>query len=625
MAEPTVALSSEPTSRAQISTLHLSDVLGQRSFSYHELVHDEFRLLRILPRKMTTIKCEILHASLDDPPDYIALSYTWGDPQDTRRIILDGHTLSVSSSLHGALEALRQTKETTLVWADALCINQQDRSERDKQVRRMGSIYTAATSVAIWLGPEADNSPAAIQLLRELELSADSPATIPDMISSRVGGDEIPATVALFDRAYWKRLWVVQEVLNAQKIRVYCGSTITDWQTYVTAHQVFRGAENFTNYHFPAGQKVGKHVAVSQDGLSYSEVLAHRGPGSFSDLRSHVMLEEGSLLAVLLVCRGKLASDPRDKVYGILGILPEVIQEEFPVDYSLSTKEVYTNVVDYLLCTTNRLDIICEAIHHPFHPVSASGLPSWVPDWSHIPKTTALGSRYRFEASGDTNAQYKFKDVLRNKLEISAIPLDTVYLHGMAVGTQNNLADYLMAFWHWRELVLANENTEDRRDGPISNIAKRDAFCRTICLDQIPSQRENDWTSVVLHIFSNLLHSRYPHLRQDSELQSYGNSHVGIEPDACLSILQRYIGARMMGHCFCVTEGGLYGMGTGFSTRDDLIVVPLGCSTPILLRPDGYQGEYRFVGDVYVDGYMRGEAVEEWKEGKRQLKTFVMH
>jgi len=51
------------------------------------------------------------------------------------------------------------------------------------------------------------------------------------------------------------------------------------------------------------------------------------------------------------------------------------------------------------------------------------------------------------------------------------------------------------------------------------------------------------------------------------------------------------------------------GMGTGFMAVDDIVVVPLGCSTPIILRRGGINGEYEFVGDVYIDGYMEGEAV----------------
>lgn len=59
------------------------------------------------------------------------------------------------------------------------------------------------------------------------------------------------------------------------------------------------------------------------------------------------------------------------------------------------------------------------------------------------------------------------------------------------------------------------------------------------------------------------------------------------------------------------------GMGSGYMTAGDLVVVPFGCSTPVMLRPEGRRDEYRYIGDVYVDGYMFGEAVGEWEKGER--------
>jgi hypothetical protein len=111
----------------------------------------------------------------------------------------------------------------------------------------------------------------------------------------------------------------------------------------------------------------------------------------------------------------------------------------------------------------------------------------------------------------------------------------------------------------------------------------------------------------------------------DEELQSYLSADVGIPPDARRSLLQEHIGDKMMGRCFCLTKEGRLGMGTGFMAPEDVVVVPLGCNTPILLRSEGSKGEYRFIGDVFIDGYMRGKAVDRWQEGKRKLKTFVIH
>jgi len=81
----------------------------------------------------------------------------------------------------------------------------------------------------------------------------------------------------------------------------------------------------------------------------------------------------------------------------------------------------------------------------------------------------------------------------------------------------------------------------------------------------------------------------------------------------------------MMGRTFCLTTGERMGMGTGFMAPGDIIVVPLGCSTPVILRAEGGRGEYRLVGDVYVTGYMYGRAIDQWKDGSRELQKFVLH
>jgi hypothetical protein len=597
---------------------------NDKSYLYNELEWNEIRLVKILPARMAAIRCEIIHVSLDKPPSYIAISYAWGDAADTRKIQLHGNTISITSSLHGALDALRQKSEPVLVWADALCINQQNREERTQQVQLMTNIYSNANSVAIWLGQDTDESSLAIHFLCEVSEHADSIEKITRLIGSRLRRRYFEATVSLFERDYWSRLWVVQEVFNARhSISVYCGSINLPWSVFTRASQVFRRHKGDLDHYFPGGANDGTRHIVSQSQLTYSQVLVHQGPGSLSDLRSFMGLGEGSLLEVLRTCRRKLAADPRDKVFGILGVLPEHVRRDFQPDYSLSVKEVYTNVVDYLLSTTERLDVICEAIYFPLHTPS-SPLPTWVPDWGHIPQTSALGLSYNFTASGTTTVEFKFLDDRRNKLEIAAIPLDTIHRHGIAVGTLCALADFLMAFLHWRALLLSHH--DENSTGPNSGLpAIQDAFCRTLCLDQVPPKWSKNWTQVVHHLFASLLHSRLPHIPLDDELRSYLAIDVGINPDAQRRLLQEHIGARMMGRCFCLTGEGRLGMGSGFMAPDDVVVVPLGCYTPILLRPEGSRGEYRFVGDVYIHGYMRGKAVKQYEQGKRQLQKFVIH
>jgi hypothetical protein len=79
--------------------------------------------------------------------DYVALSYTWGDPKETREIFVNGKSVQVTVNLEAALRVLRgkaPVKAGLKLWIDALCINQEDNDEKEVQVKRMADIYQRA-------------------------------------------------------------------------------------------------------------------------------------------------------------------------------------------------------------------------------------------------------------------------------------------------------------------------------------------------------------------------------------------------------------------------------------------------------------------------------------------------
>lgn len=114
---------------------------------------------------------------------------------------------------------------------------------------------------------------------------------------------------------------------------------------------------------------------ISSYGQLWSKVLCDHGPSNMRDEKRPN--ESTNLLRMLLSHREKLCNEPRDRVYAVLGLLAAHERSQFPVDYTVSVREIFTNVVDYLLRTTQRLDVICATIHFPLHPNRFS-LPSWV-------------------------------------------------------------------------------------------------------------------------------------------------------------------------------------------------------------------------------------------------------
>jgi hypothetical protein len=508
--------------------------------------------------------------------------------------------------------AVRRKKEEVLVWVDALCINQQDKDERAAQVRLMGQIYSGASSVAIWIGQEYAESALAMQLLQKVARNSIDPEY---MKSTR--NLESLALFNLFKRDYWKRLWgkwpysvlrvlyadqnqVVQEVLLGNNKMVYCGYSVFPWEVYQKAAEAFWDKD--------------------------SDPHIRQGPSGFPDRDTLKQLGDESLLEAMRACRKKLSENPRDKVFGILGLLSDATQRDFPVDYDQSVKAVYTDVVDHLMSTTEKLDVIRESIHFPLH-VNSIGLPSWCPDWSHIPAVSGLGRTFKFaasnNASGSTKAQYRFHDE-RRKLEISAIRIDAVMATGVAVGTFCSAQDYLITFLQWRAVLLHELKIKEGNESH----SMHKSFCRTLCLGQVPSEwsQPEVWRDLCYHVFAALVRERMPRLPMDEDLRRYADATGLIEPGARRKFLQDHFGNRMMGRSLCITKSGLIGLGSGYMTAKDIVVVPFGCSTPILLRPESRRDEYCYVGDIYIDGFMNGEAVAEMetKDPKRVVSKYML-
>ncbi|PMD17924.1 hypothetical protein NA56DRAFT_578071, partial [Hyaloscypha hepaticicola] len=124
--------------------------------THRPLTRDNIRLLTLQPGLFNDpIHCQLEQVSLRAGHTYEALSYVWGDARDTAPMILDKTPYHITKNLECALRYMRYKESPRVLWADAICINQNDPDEKSKQVPMMGEIYSEATKVYAWLG-EAD-------------------------------------------------------------------------------------------------------------------------------------------------------------------------------------------------------------------------------------------------------------------------------------------------------------------------------------------------------------------------------------------------------------------------------------------------------------------------------------
>ncbi|PMD67661.1 HET-domain-containing protein, partial [Hyaloscypha bicolor E] len=251
--------------------------------------------------------------------NYEALSYTWGSPEDgVREIRLGGKPFDVRINLWWALDHLRYPDRPRILWIDALCIDQSNEIERNHQVRQMGLVYREASKVIVWLGLPAANSNAAFEFIVDGNTASLDIQAGACEISNPVHTTNLNAFFALCERGYWSRLWVVQEIVLAKELMVSCGPNVATWTAFSRALQ----------------------------GYEHYDRIKSSLPYLFDRQRSD-RYYECRLINLLEACQASECADPRDKVYGLLGLANDCGEDELVVDYSKTVYEVYRDVIAF--------------------------------------------------------------------------------------------------------------------------------------------------------------------------------------------------------------------------------------------------------------------------------------
>jgi hypothetical protein len=180
---------------------------------------ESIRLLRLLPSEIEVAELQVelleysLQGSRPSGHSYEALSYVWGGLDTTQLIRVGDEHLDVTPNLYAALLRLRDSTFPRILWIDAVCINQKDHEEKERQIQSMAKIYSNAKRTIVWLGEEADGSSDAIEAIRVAGLG---PSIIPiDEDDSDVeeaidedNSDVEEAIDALLRRKWFQRIWV---------------------------------------------------------------------------------------------------------------------------------------------------------------------------------------------------------------------------------------------------------------------------------------------------------------------------------------------------------------------------------------------------------------------------------
>ena len=369
----------------------------------------QIRLFQFQESETHPVSLSLQPASLDEYPVYSAISYVWGDTAQTDEILVNHHIFMVTKSLYTVLLKLKN-KYSTPMWADAICINQGLKSEKEWQVKQMGSVFESASTVLIWLGISTGDSDQAMEeierigsaamtvglgqiLLNDEEIGSlkqrllkkDASGPVENMIK-QINSDPFRlnntqrAVCALLDRQSWHRAWIFQEVALSNQAFIHCG----DKQMPID--------------HFDAGVAA---IALYQEMLYHIRTNLNEGfpllrPSQLNirglKTRRSRKQDRRPRLASLLFYRHQFgynhfaiaAKDSRDLIFSALGIAGDTMHRPggpkviIKVDYDSPAEAVYTEATKSFLksCEWYRL----EYCVFPKDMI----LPSWVPDFKRI-------------------------------------------------------------------------------------------------------------------------------------------------------------------------------------------------------------------------------------------------
>lgn len=404
---------------------------------------NEIRLLKLLPQahdnKCKFIPaCHIFHASLLERPQYVALSYVWGDRESKRIILIEDSPVFVRANLYDAMMTLRPLHNCLIIWIDSLSIDQENDQEKSWQVELMKDIYRQATQVYAWLGPADCDSDHVMDYLNTFGAKAEAcgiknveghhmeiwrslasqkaaghnpmqPNVVirtddcgPRIIRRRdldglfysISGwhqqDNLLPVAGmrrLFKRPLWGRIWVLQEITLPENAEFLCGTK------RISRRRCSAAIHAYAAFWVILMQKPHNEAPTfSQYHLNITTQFFHHRPNVMLSSWRTYRYSQFPLAALLrATCVGSInldrhgphhfeSTDPRDKIFALLSLASDredLGRSGILPDYTRSCAEVYTSAMAALLQQGHMsLLSFCQT------PKLQPNLPSWVPDWS---------------------------------------------------------------------------------------------------------------------------------------------------------------------------------------------------------------------------------------------------
>lgn len=428
----------------------------------YQPIHPRIRQIRLFrltkseaPDSEITGSLEVF--DLDRSPAYQALSYMWkerAEEGNRKAILVNGQPLEIWPNLYDFLYAYKELSSEEFadrfpackacasspyeayLWVDQLCIDQANKAEKSQQVQLMGQIYQRATQVVVWLGSEEASTwgKQGLERLQNLRRAKEQGSIEmdnsyyyewgrndePDYEPSDYEAALSNGVDTLIMDPYFRRLWIVQELILARTITILCGSLHAPWANIETWADIPVAAE------LP-GSFGGRSDINIQRNEMLREAVRYRRDGSWRRQRLSDFIH--------YFCQQQ-CKDPRDKVYGLLGLLSDEERMSIEPDYDRSLKQLFVDTIisDFKIC-----------IRRNFERLKAGDA------WAHVGRGVSLflhqelGLGFRFNWNQEWARLfglrwYPLKQICRGNSMSDMIGLELLWHHLLVVACDDILS-----------------------------------------------------------------------------------------------------------------------------------------------------------------------------------------
>ncbi|GME25477.1 HET-domain-containing protein [Neofusicoccum parvum] len=513
------------------------------SYPYLPLNKVGFRYIILQPGAFDTdIKCSLVQdVDGTDKTPYEALSYVWGKSTDTIPIDIDGNVV---------------------IWLG-----------REDEPVKVYKKYDRPIEDAFQLAKDI----AAIPSQNDLE----------DLLSSVASKDAFMVLSRLFDRTWFERVWVLQELVAAARADVVCGKSSIPWSTFEDAYAQLD--------EFFSEEIYGDWVFLDSAFRDWWRPVFNR----FSVLRqqltgrwTHPGLEHAILFILGTFITELSATDDRDRLWGVISLIAHdgPIDAALAPDYRKPAPRVFADLARRLIAGTGSL-----ATLHACDHIAADNQPSWAPSWTRINRPIHLlhaTTPLRPPPGPPPSISLASDDVLRARgVRLGAVRAVTPACRVENRGTASWTTAFAPLFSAWEAELW--RVVEGDGGGGGDEKAFRDA-CREAFLfgfEMGTRTREEDGET-----YDMLLGRAGRPARE-----------IVVEDVSVLDMFAARAVRNVHEQCAFVTDGGCVGR-TYDDANDawvgDWVCCLQGAYAPLLLRPAEEEGKFWFVGTCVLSGFM---------------------